>query len=298
MGTFVYLVGRNTKLFFKDKGTFFTALIAPLILLLLFITFLGNVYRESFHGAIPEGMIFPDTMIEGFVGGFLLSSLLAVSCVTVAFCANMIMVQDKVTGARADLTIAPIKQWILALSYYVSTAFVTLIINFVATGVGLFYLSQVGWYLTSTDVLCIFLDVTLLVLFGTAISSVVCYFLKSQGGISAVGTIVSSCYGFLCGAYMPVSQFSKGIQKLISFLPGTYGTGLLRNHFLNGVLEKMEADYFPSEVVKGMGDSFDCNLYFMEKQVEINQMYLILAGTVGVLILIYVVMNITKKKAK
>ena len=37
------LVWRNTKLFFKDKGMFFTSLITPLILLVLFVKFLGNL---------------------------------------------------------------------------------------------------------------------------------------------------------------------------------------------------------------------------------------------------------------
>ena len=35
------LIRRNIKLFFKDKGLFFAALVTPLILLLLFVTFLG-----------------------------------------------------------------------------------------------------------------------------------------------------------------------------------------------------------------------------------------------------------------
>ena len=35
------LIKRNTKLFFKDKGMLITALITPLILLLLYATFLG-----------------------------------------------------------------------------------------------------------------------------------------------------------------------------------------------------------------------------------------------------------------
>ena len=45
------LVKRNTKLFFKDKGMFFTSLITPLILLVLYSTFLGNVYEDTFRGA-------------------------------------------------------------------------------------------------------------------------------------------------------------------------------------------------------------------------------------------------------
>ena len=37
------LVKRNTKLYFRDKGMFFTSLITPLILLVLYGTFLGNI---------------------------------------------------------------------------------------------------------------------------------------------------------------------------------------------------------------------------------------------------------------
>ncbi len=41
------LVSRNIKLYFKDTGTFFTSLLSPMILLVLFVTFLGNVYENS-----------------------------------------------------------------------------------------------------------------------------------------------------------------------------------------------------------------------------------------------------------
>ena len=46
------LIKRNCKLFFKDKGMFFTSLITPAILLVLYVTFLGNVYRDSFTASI------------------------------------------------------------------------------------------------------------------------------------------------------------------------------------------------------------------------------------------------------
>ena len=39
MSTFFILVKRNVKLFFKDKGMFFTALMTPGILLVLYATF-------------------------------------------------------------------------------------------------------------------------------------------------------------------------------------------------------------------------------------------------------------------
>ena len=91
---------RNVRLFFKDKAFFFVALITPVILLVLYTTFLGNVYRDSFRQTfeafpLPEGAVLSESLTNGFAGAQLVSSLLSVSCVTVAFCANMISVQDK-----------------------------------------------------------------------------------------------------------------------------------------------------------------------------------------------------------
>lgn len=286
------LVWRNTKLYFKDRGMFFTSLITPLILLVLYGTFLSNVYEETFRSALEAaGTTVTDKLIGGCVGGELVSSLLAVSCVTVAFCSNLLMVQDKITGARRDLTIAPVKKSTLALSYYLATLISTLFICIIATGVCLGYLSLVGWYLTAADVGALLLDVILLVLFGTALASCVNFPLSTQGQASAVGTIVSAGYGFICGAYMPISQFSEGLRKVISFLPGTYGTSLLRNHALRGVFDEMSAVGFPNEVVEAIRDSVDCNLYFFGDKVALPSMYLTVIAAIVIAVGLYVLMN-------
>lgn len=213
------LIIRNIKLFFKDKGMFFASLITPVILLVLYATFLGGVYRDSFAAAMPEGFSVPEKLTGGMVGGQLFSSLLAVCCVTVAFCSNMLMVQDKVTGARSDLIISPVKGSVLAMSYYIATALTTLIVCLTAAFACFLYLIGTGWYLSVSDVLLILLDVFLLVMFGTALSSVINFFLSSQGQISAVGTVVSAGYGFICGAYMPISQFGAGLRRASLFCP-------------------------------------------------------------------------------
>lgn len=289
------MIRRNCKLFFKDKGVFFTSLITPIILLVLYVTFLGNVYRDSFASALPVGVAVPDKLINATVGGQLLSSLLAVCCITVAFCSNMLMVSDKVSGAVHDLTVTPVKRSVLSLSYCISTALSTLIICVLAAAAGFIYLSKAGWYLTFSDVGLILLDVFLLTMFGTALSSVINVFLSSQGQISAVGTVVSAGYGFICGAYMPISQFGTGLQRVISFLPGTYGTSLVKNHTLRAVFAEMSDLGFPADSVEAIKDSIDCNIYFFGNKVSLGAMYLILICTVAVLIAAYILISKLKK---
>ncbi len=286
------LIKRDTKLYFKDKGMFFSSLITPIILLVLYATFLKKVYDDSFRGALKEaGATVADSVINGCVGGQLVASLLAVSCVTVAFCSNLLMIRDKVSGAKKDITITPVGTGTIALGYYLSTIVSTLIISVAAAGACLLYLGFTGWYLSVQDVFLLLLDVLLLVLFGTAISSCINFFLSTDGQASAVGTIVSAGYGFICGAYMPISNFSSGLQKTLSFLPGTYGTSLLRNHAMRGVFEEMRNSGFPEEVVQMIRDGVDCNLYFFDSKVSIGAMYGVLCGSVAVLVGIYVLIN-------
>lgn len=291
---------RNCKLFFKDKGMFFASLITPVILLVLYATFLANVYRDSFLSALPEGFFVSEKLIGGIVGGQLVSSLLAVSCITVSFCCNMTMVLDKVTGARRDITVSPVKKSTLALSYYLATFASTLLVCLVAAGVGFIYLAKVGWYLSFADVMLLLLDIILLVLFGTALSSIVNRFLTTQGQVSAVGTIVSSCYGFICGAYMPISQFGLGLQRVLMFLPGTYGTSLIRNHALRGAFSAAAEAGFPTEVIDGIKTSIDCKLSFFGTDVSLTAMLAILCGWIILLAALVVLINVIggKKRSK
>lgn len=298
MKTAITLIKRNIKLFFKDKGMFFTALVTPAILLVLYATFLGNVYKGSFMAGIPPMFTLSEKVVDGLVAGQLVSSILAVSCVTVAFCSNFLMVQDKANGTIKDLLITPAKSSVLSLSYYVATLVSTLLVCFTAAALCLGYVALTGWYMSLADVLLIFVDVFVLVLFGTALSSIINFFLSTQGQISAVGTIISAGYGFICGAYMPISSFSQGLQDVVMFLPGTYGTSLMRNHALGGVFDQMIKEGIPAQVIDGLKEMLDCNLSFFGNEVGIATMYGIIIGSVVLLLGAFILANKLKNKKK
>ena len=290
------LIIRNIKMFFSDKGMVFSSMITPLILLVLYSTFLSKVFRDSFISSMPQGFTLPEGVIDATVAGQLLSSLIAVSCITVAFCSNMLSVQDKVTGARSDFGCAPVKSSTLSISYYAATAVSTIMVLLIALAACLVYVRSVGWYMSVADILYLLLDILLLVLFGTALSSIANIFIKTEGQMSAVGTIVSAGYGFICGAYMPISNFGEGLQKVLGFLPGTYGTSLVRNHAMRGVLDEMSALGVPEDVIGGIMEAMDCKLYFFGTEVTQKAMYIWLAAAVAVLIGIYVIINIIKTR--
>lgn len=150
-------------------------------------------------------MVFINDLVEGQLS----PSIITVSPVPSSFCTNIIMIQDKYSNGIKDLTISSVKKSTLALSYYIASLVANLIVCYITMGVCLIYIGISGWYLTIENI----------------------FLLSAQGQTSAVGTIATSLYGFICGAYMAMSQFSEGLQTALGFLPGTYGTVLLRNQF-------------------------------------------------------------------
>ena len=286
----------NRKLFFRDKGMLFSSLITPIILIVLYGTFLANVYKQSFESSLPEFLDVSGKLINGTVASQLAAALLAVSCVAVTFCVNLTMIQDRANGSRKDFNVAPVKKPVIYLGYFFSTVLNSLMVNLLALVICLAYIKTMGWYMSAGDMVLLVIDIVVLILFGTVLSSIVCYPLKTQGQMSAVGTIVSAGYGFICGAYMPISNFSKGLQKGMSYLPSTYGTSMLKNHMLRGVFEEMEAKGFPDEVVTGIADSLDCNPVFRDHVVTTTEMLVVMIGAVLVLGVVYLMMTAVPEK--
>lgn len=288
-----YLTLRNIKLYFKDKMTFLVSLITPLILLVLFIAFLKSTYEDSILSII-QGFDLDQSLIDALTGGWLFSSVLATSCITIAFCSGM-MVIDKINRANIDFMVSPVKKSTLQLSYVLANLFSTFIINFVLLIVGLIYLACVGFYITFVDILLIVFGIIITSLFGTILANIIWTFTHSQGVVSGVCTLVSALYGFICGAYMPISTMGQGMQYFVSLLPGTYATVLFRQGFLNSVLNRMR-ETLPQGMINGIASGFDVKMSFFGHDVSTLALILVISISTIVLLGVFLFINKFKKK--
>lgn len=288
-----YLTLRNIKLYFKDKMTFLVSLITPLILLVLFIAFLKSTYEDSILSII-QGFDLDQSLIDALTGGWLFSSVLATSCITIAFCSGM-MVIDKINRANIDFMVSPVKKSTLQLSYVLANLFSTFIITFVLLIVGLIYLACVGFYITFVDILLIVFGIIITSLFGTILANIIWTFTHSQGVVSGVCTLVSALYGFICGAYMPISTMGQGMQYFVSLLPGTYATVLFRQGFLNSVLNRMR-ETLPQEMINGIASGFDVKMSFFGHDVSTLALILVISISTIVLLGVFLFINKFKKK--
>lgn len=288
-----YLTLRNIKLYFKDKMTFLVSLITPLILLVLFIAFLKSTYEDSILSII-QGFDLDQSLIDAFTGGWLFSSVLATSCITIAFCSGM-MVIDKINRANIDFMVSPVKKSTLQLSYVLANLFSTFIITFVLLIVGLIYLACVGFYITFVDILLIVFGIIITSLFGTILANIIWTFTHSQGVVSGVCTLVSALYGFICGAYMPIRAMGQGMQYFVSLLPGTYATVLFRQGFLNSVLNRMR-ETLPQGMINGIASGFDVKMSFFGHDVSTLALILVISISTIVLLGVFLFINKFKKK--
>lgn len=287
------------KCYFKDKFLFFVSLITPMILLVLFVTFLRSVYIDSIKGILSAfDFEAEEKLINGLAGSWLLSSVMSVCAVTVAICSNAVMIQDKIEGAVNDLRTSSVKGTTLSVSYFIANFLVTFLIMLIVLIFGFVYLAIVGWQISFGNVMMIIVDTLCCVLFGTLLSGVIESFISTQGALSALSTLVSSLYGFICGAYMPLSQFSEGVRNVICVLPGTYGVSVMRRHFMQGYVDRLGVMGLSEQGQKALLDSFDGNLYVGKTQMPLWSMYVILLGVSALLLAGYIAIVVVQNKKR
>lgn len=232
------LIGRNLKIFLKDRAGVFFALLAPLIALMLYVFFLGDVQLETVKSAMA-GIDIEEKYLRSFIDGWLFAGLMGVSCVTVAFSANSVMVQDRARGTLADILVSPVKERVLHLSYLLYNILVTLTICGIVLAVVFVYLAIAGWYLTAASVFAILGNTILSVLSSSVLCVFVASFIRSEAAMGGLIGIISAAVGFLVGAYFPLTMLPKGVQYVVLFLPGTYSTAIYRSLFMGGALDRI-----------------------------------------------------------
>ncbi len=79
-----YIISRCFAMFWKDGFTVFLSLLAPLIVLLLYLLFLGGIQTDNLMAYFPEGVISEDSA-SAFVDSWMIAGVLGTACVTVSF---------------------------------------------------------------------------------------------------------------------------------------------------------------------------------------------------------------------
>ena len=236
------LIKRNLLLFFKDWQSILFSLLTSIIVLVLYLLFLKGTFVSAMQSAMEQypglASMLPQKDIDMFANLFLLSGILGSAMISVPFSCITTLVRDRANKVDYDILATPLKRGQIIFAYFVSAVLTSTLLTSIILAVGLIGIRMQGnMYLNASQVVKAFSIVALGSISASAIFMIVVLFFKSVSACEAFFGILSAASGFVIGAYIPISQFSNGVQTVCNLFPASQITIMLRNILLNGLLE-------------------------------------------------------------
>lgn len=291
---------RNLKIFLKDRANVFFSLMAPLIVLALYILFLGRLQSDGLLEVLQKaGFSGAETekAVQAFCDAWMLAGCLACACITVPLCACGVIVQDRKRGITSDLLASPVPAWMPPAAYFLSVFAAGLCLSLIVLAVSFLWLAASGsWFLSAADVFGCIGNVFLSVLSSSALLSVVIRFVRTEGAFTGVNIIFGTVIGFLIGAYMPISLFPDGVQKFTLFIPGSYSAGLFRNLIMGGTLDEISR-VTSGLVVSALEREYSFSFDFFGLEIGMGGMAAVLAISAVIFLSVCLLLNILEIRA-
>ncbi len=233
MNVLYHLVLRNIKLYLRDKAAVFFSFLSVIIILALYILFLGKIQTDRVATLGVEGL-------DWLVSSWIMAGILTVSTVTVPLGAIGNLIDDRADGLINDFYTSPIKRNILALSYLISAwviGFIMVMVNFI---IGQIYVLIQGGELMGF--------VQLIQILGVVIISIMTFssfffylsmFIRTRNAYSLLATLVSTFIGFLGGIYIAIGDLGENVQAVMNVLPTAHAVTLIRRLYMEGAINEV-----------------------------------------------------------
>lgn len=242
MNKFLGLTKRNLLIFFKDKQAIVFSLLTSIIVFVLYLLFLRDSFVSAIQSALTqvEGLssLVETADVEMYANLTLLVGILGSAMITVPYNCLTTVIKDRENKIDYDILATPIRRWQIIISYFVSATVSAIVMTGIILTIGLLILSQQGDMHMSTEAIWKAYGIVAIgSVSATALFMIVVLFFKTSSASGAFFGILSAAAGFVIGAYVPISQFSTGVQTFCNLFPASQITIVLRNVLLNGTLD-------------------------------------------------------------
>ena len=291
------LTKRNMLIFFKDKQSIVFSLLTSIIVLALYLLFLKGTFVDAINSGIGEfpeltGLI-PEPDIDMFANFILLTGIVGSALITVPFNCLTTVVKDRENRIDCDILATPVKRWQIILAYYISAAFSSFLLTGAIMTIGLVVLAVQGnLYISTVNVISLYGVAALGSVSATAIFMIVVLFIKSSGAGGAFFGMLSAASGFVIGAYIPISQFSEGVQTVCNVFPASHITIMLRNNAMNGLLDHIgtgAGEAAGGQFVDILKDLFTFKARLFGSELDMTRMLVYVLAVLAVSIVVQIV---------
>lgn len=220
---------RQLKLYFRDKVSVFFSLLSVMIIIGLYVLFLGDIVSSG------QGQDYR-TMMDQWI----MSGVIAVSGFTTTLGAFGILVDDKTKKIDRDFIVAPLKPTVRVLAYLLSALIIGTLMSLVTLVFAQIYILVYGGpLLTLLELVMVFALIILNVLTSSSIVFLLIIFIKTATTFSTVSTIVGTIIGFVMGIYVPIGNLPGAVQTVIKFFPTSHAAVLFRTVMMERSLDQV-----------------------------------------------------------
>ncbi len=280
MNILYQLVLRNVRLFLRDRAAVFFSLLSVIIILAMYILFLGKVQRMN----LPQEVLNIDGG-DWLISSWIMAGILTVSTVTVPLGAVGNLIDDRADGILNDFYASPISRNVLALSYLISAWIIGLIMVMINFIIGITYvLMQGGEMMGLMELLTTFGLVVLSIMTFSSFFFFISLFMKTRNAYGTLATLVGTFIGFLGGIYIPIGVLGKNVQNVMNVLPTAHAVTLIRRIYMGGAMDHVFAN--PDENLQGFASWYK-SFYGLEVTVgnfELTNFHMFLSMVVFMLV--------------
>ena len=211
---------RNVLLYFRDKAAVFFSLLAVIILIALYVLFLGDLTSKG----LPDFPSKKPLLTSWFIAG-----ILAVTSMSTTLASFGILVEDRANKRNMDFYASPISRAKLLGGYISSALFIGFFMCTFTFIVADIFLLLSGEALLAFDKTIMLVGAILLsvVSSGSMVLLMVSFF-KTSNAFAAASTVVGTLLGFLAGIYIPIGTLPDYLQTIIKLFPVSHSAALFR----------------------------------------------------------------------
>ncbi|NMA82859.1 MAG: ABC transporter permease [Epulopiscium sp.] len=266
----ITIAKRNLKIFFRDKSAVFFSLLGVIIIIGLYVLFLGETLISDMK-EIENARFLMDSWI--------MAGLLAVTSMTTTMGAFGIMVDDQSKKIRKDFSSSPVKWRDLAGGYIISAFVVGVIISLITLVFAEIYIVSNGGKIFSFLDLGKILGLILLsVLSSSAMVFFIVSFFKSQNAFATASTVIGTLVGFLTGIYIPIGVLPTPIQFIIKIFPVSHAGSLFRQVMMAEPMKEAFKNA-PTEIIETFNQNMGVIFTFGDDTITFFTSVLILVAT-------------------
>ena len=283
----ISFVSRKLKVFFRDKTAVFFSLLAVLIVLGLYIFFLGDVWVDSFPNI--KG-------VKNLMNCWIIAGLIGVTSVTANMGAFGTMIEDKSKNKIKDFYVSPIKKSKIVGGYIISSFIVGSMMSVVTLIISQIYLVYSGVdVLNFKELTEVFLIILMTSLSNSAMILFIVSLFSSEKAFSTASTIVGTLIGFITGIYLPISMLPDSVQIIVKLFPTSHGISILRQIFMKKQMDISFADV-PTNYINEFKESMGVVYYINDKLVSNTTIVFILIASTIIFFFLAVLILYKKKK--